>query len=49
LSRRFAAVPHAEYALIDGAGHMIHHDQPNVLAERISAFLSRRTTTSLNP
>jgi pimeloyl-ACP methyl ester carboxylesterase len=49
LSRRFAAVPHAEYALIDGAGHMLHHDQPNVLAERISAFLSRRTTTSLNP
>jgi pimeloyl-ACP methyl ester carboxylesterase len=38
VERRFAAVPHAERALIDGAGHMLHHDQPERLAQRIAAF-----------
>jgi pimeloyl-ACP methyl ester carboxylesterase len=38
LERRFAVVPHAERALVDGAGHMLHHDQPEALARRISAF-----------
>ena len=38
LDRRFAAVPHAQRALIADAGHMLHHDQPEALARRIAEF-----------
>ena len=37
---RLKAVPQVEIARIDNAGHMIHHDQPKVLATLIERFLS---------
>ena len=36
---RVRAVPDARHALVKGAGHMLHHDQPEVVAELIAAFL----------
>jgi pimeloyl-ACP methyl ester carboxylesterase len=37
---RLKAVPHVEIARIDDAGHMMHHDQPEVLASLIERFIS---------
>jgi pimeloyl-ACP methyl ester carboxylesterase len=42
LARRFSAVPGAEEVTIDGAGHMLHHDQPDIVARLIEDFLARR-------
>jgi pimeloyl-ACP methyl ester carboxylesterase len=42
LQRRFAAVPGAEQATVAGAGHMLHHDQPEAVARLILDFLRRR-------
>ncbi|WP_296510630.1 alpha/beta hydrolase [Rhodoferax sp.] len=36
---RLKVVPQVEIARIDDAGHMMHHDQPEVLAERIERFI----------
>jgi pimeloyl-ACP methyl ester carboxylesterase len=36
---RLSRVPHLEKAMLTPAGHMLHHDQPEALAERIEAFL----------
>jgi pimeloyl-ACP methyl ester carboxylesterase len=36
---RLAAVPHLQKATIADAGHMLHHDQPQQLAQRIEDFL----------
>jgi pimeloyl-ACP methyl ester carboxylesterase len=37
---RLKAVPQIEIARIDGAGHMVHHDQPDQLAALIERFLA---------
>jgi pimeloyl-ACP methyl ester carboxylesterase len=36
---RLAQVPAVERAVLPGAGHMLHHDQPEALAARLEAFL----------
>ncbi|MDB5886511.1 MAG: alpha/beta hydrolase fold protein [Polaromonas sp.] len=37
---RLTQVPDARVAVVEDAGHMLHHDQPVVLAELIEAFLA---------
>ena len=37
---RIAQIPHLREAVIDDAGHMIHHDQPEALARLIEDFLA---------
>ena len=37
---RLKAVPQVEVARIDDAGHMLHHDQPEVLAKLIERFIA---------
>ncbi|MFZ4480356.1 MAG: alpha/beta fold hydrolase [Rhodoferax sp.] len=37
--QRLTAVPQVEIARIDDAGHMLHHDQPEVLAALIERFI----------
>ena len=37
---RLQVVPHVEIARIDDAGHMMHHDQPEVLAALIERFIA---------
>jgi pimeloyl-ACP methyl ester carboxylesterase len=37
--QRIAAVPNLTHATVHNAGHMLHHDQPQALAELITAFL----------
>jgi pimeloyl-ACP methyl ester carboxylesterase len=39
--RRIAAVPRLTHAVIEDAGHMLHHDQPLKLAELIEDFLNQ--------
>jgi pimeloyl-ACP methyl ester carboxylesterase len=36
---RLKSVPNVEIARIDDAGHMMHHDQPDVLAALIERFI----------
>ena len=36
---RIAVVPQVTHAVIQDAGHMLHHDQPQALAELIESFL----------
>lgn len=43
--QRIAAVPHITHAVIQDAGHMLHHDQPEQLAKLIDEFLSLQTVT----
>ena len=38
--QRIAAVPKLTHTVIDDAGHMLHHDQPDVLARLMDEFLS---------
>ena len=38
---RLQSVPHVEQAKVADAGHMLHHDQPEKLAELIQNFLNR--------
>ena len=37
---RLKVVPQLQRALIEDAGHMLHHDQPERLAEILEAFLA---------
>jgi pimeloyl-ACP methyl ester carboxylesterase len=37
---RLKVVPNVEIARIEGAGHMMHHDQPEVLAQLIERFIA---------
>ena len=37
---RIARVPRLARALLQDAGHMLHHDQPQALAERVESFLA---------
>jgi pimeloyl-ACP methyl ester carboxylesterase len=39
--RRIAAVPQLTHAVIEDAGHMLHHDQPVALATLIEDFLKK--------
>jgi len=38
---RLRAVPRLDNAVVNDAGHMLHHDQPQVLAQTIEHFLAR--------
>ena len=38
--QRLQAVPRCRIARVEDAGHMLHHDQPLVLAQEIEAFLA---------
>ncbi|MCA0176320.1 MAG: alpha/beta hydrolase [Proteobacteria bacterium] len=38
--RRLADLQHAEQVRLSGAGHMLHHDQPEALAAHVAAFLA---------
>jgi pimeloyl-ACP methyl ester carboxylesterase len=40
--RRIAHVPGATLAIVDDAGHMLHHDQPEAVARAIEPFLRAR-------
>jgi len=40
--QRLAVVPNVEKFRVAPAGHMLHHDQPQALAERLEAFLDAR-------
>jgi pimeloyl-ACP methyl ester carboxylesterase len=37
--QRIAVVPNLTHAVIEDAGHMLHHDQPGQLAQLIENFL----------
>jgi pimeloyl-ACP methyl ester carboxylesterase len=39
--QRLAVVPRVEKQVLAPAGHMLHHDQPEALAERLEVFLGR--------
>ena len=39
IERRRSHVPHAQLATVAGAGHMLHHDQPEAVARVVEAFL----------
>jgi pimeloyl-ACP methyl ester carboxylesterase len=41
VDRRLAHMASVEKHIVAGAGHMVHHDQPKVLAGLIEAFLNR--------
>ncbi len=36
---RLNGVPHAQRVMLAGCGHMLHHDQPEALAQHLAAFL----------
>ena len=36
--QRLQAVPQCRIAQVDDAGHMLHHDQPEVIAQMIEDF-----------
>ena len=38
--QRLAVVPRVEKHVLSPAGHMLHHDQPEALAERLESFLA---------
>ncbi|HEX4856608.1 MAG TPA: alpha/beta hydrolase [Limnobacter sp.] len=38
---RFDCVPRWEYAIVENAGHMVHHDQPQELARLIESHLQK--------
>jgi pimeloyl-ACP methyl ester carboxylesterase len=44
LERRSRAMRHVRHALIEDAGHMVHHDQPEQVARRIEAFFKASQT-----
>ncbi len=41
IDRRIACIPRTQVEMIDQAGHMLHHDQPERLAQLIETFLAR--------
>ena len=43
--QRIAVVPNLTHAVIEDAGHMLHHDQPEALARLIEEFLSLQVVT----
>ncbi len=47
--RMAAAMPTARLAVVPGAGHAVHLEQPQVYAERVLAFLSSISRAGLKP
>jgi pimeloyl-ACP methyl ester carboxylesterase len=41
IDRRIATIPNVTKRMVENAGHMLHHDQPEVLAAIIEAFLGQ--------
>jgi pimeloyl-ACP methyl ester carboxylesterase len=41
VEERLAAIPHRRVVEVENAGHMIHHDNPEKLAELVSDFIDR--------
>lgn len=41
IDRRIACIPRTRVEMIDQAGHMLHHDQPERLAQLIETFLAQ--------
>ncbi|MDR6583764.1 alpha/beta hydrolase [Herbaspirillum sp. BH-1] len=41
IDRRIACIPRTQVEMIDQAGHMLHHDQPERLAQLIETFLAQ--------
>ena len=41
IDRRIACIPRTRVEMIDQAGHMLHHDQPERLAQLIETFLTQ--------
>jgi pimeloyl-ACP methyl ester carboxylesterase len=41
IDRRIATIPQVKKRMIRNAGHMLHHDQPEMLAEIIESFLTQ--------
>ena len=39
IDRRLASIPHLQKTMVQDAGHMLHHDQPEALAVLIEEFL----------
>ena len=39
VKRRFAHIPNGRLVTIAGAGHMLHHDQPEAVAAAMEEFL----------
>jgi pimeloyl-ACP methyl ester carboxylesterase len=39
IDRRIACIPRVTQAMIADAGHMLHHDQPQAVAEKVEQFL----------
>ena len=39
IDRRIATIPNVTTRMVENAGHMLHHDQPQVLARLIEDFL----------
>lgn len=40
IDRRIATIPNVTSRMIENAGHMLHHDQPEILADIIEGFLA---------
>ncbi|HEX8887378.1 MAG TPA: alpha/beta hydrolase, partial [Noviherbaspirillum sp.] len=40
IDRRIATIPKVTSRMIENAGHMLHHDQPEILADIIEGFLA---------
>jgi pimeloyl-ACP methyl ester carboxylesterase len=41
IARRRAEIPRVETTIVREAGHMLHHDQPEVVAQMVADFVSR--------
>jgi pimeloyl-ACP methyl ester carboxylesterase len=39
IARRFAQLPNGEMVTVEDAGHMLHHDQPEIVARHLETFL----------
>jgi pimeloyl-ACP methyl ester carboxylesterase len=39
--QRIAVVPQVEHVTVHEAGHMLHHDQPKILAQHLESFFNR--------
>jgi pimeloyl-ACP methyl ester carboxylesterase len=39
VARRFAHIPNGRLVTVPDAGHMVHHDQPELVAPLIESFV----------
>jgi len=42
VARRFTHVPNGRLVTVEGAGHMLHHDQPEAVAHHLAGFFAGR-------